>query len=53
MSHLAPFAVPAAASTLINATWLDYTMVALYFVFVLGIGFIARRSVSDSIDFFL
>jgi SSS family solute:Na+ symporter len=53
MSHLAPFAVRAAASTLINATWLDYTMVALYFVFVLGIGFIARRSVSDSIDFFL
>jgi SSS family solute:Na+ symporter len=53
MSHFAPLAVPAAAGTLINATWLDYVLVALYFVFVLGIGVIARRSVSDSIDFFL
>ena len=29
------------------------SLIALYFVFVLGIGFIARRSVSSSLDFFL
>jgi SSS family solute:Na+ symporter len=52
MYQLAPLAVPA-AETLIDANWLDYSLVAIYFVFVLGIGVIARRSVSDSIDFFL
>src|SRR6476660_2161879 len=51
MSHLA-LAVPA-ATPLIDANWLDYLLVVIYFGFVLGIGFLARRSVSDSIDFFL
>jgi SSS family solute:Na+ symporter len=37
---------------LIDANWLDYVLVAAYFAFVLGIGCIARRQVSDSIDFF-
>ncbi|MFG2095501.1 sodium:solute symporter family protein [Streptomyces sp. NPDC048612] len=32
---------------------LDYTILALYFVVVLGIGFAARRSVKTSLDFFL
>ncbi|MEW2526094.1 sodium:solute symporter family protein [Streptomyces sp. NPDC047071] len=32
---------------------LDYTILALYFVVVLGIGFAARRSVRTSLDFFL
>ncbi len=41
------------AGTLINANPVDYVIIALYFVFVLGIGVMARRSVSDSIDFFL
>ena len=41
------------SDTLINASWLDYLMVAIYFGFVLGIGVMARRQVSDSIDFFL
>jgi solute:Na+ symporter, SSS family len=48
--------VPAAvvsADTLIDATPVDYLILATYFVFVLGIGLIARRSVSDSLDFFL
>lgn len=40
-------------ATLIDATWLDYLLVGIYFAFVLGIGVMARRSVSDSIDFFL
>src|SRR6476660_10100134 len=52
MNALAPLALPA-AQPLIDANWLDYTFVAIYFAFVLGIGVLARRSVSDSIDFFL
>ena len=52
MSHVVPLALPA-VQPLIDANWLDYLLVALYFAFVLGIGFIARRSISDSIDFFL
>lgn len=50
-AHLAPLAV--ASETLIDANVVDYLIVALYFVFVLGIGLAARRAVSDSIDFFL
>ncbi|PKW26500.1 SSS family solute:Na+ symporter [Phycicoccus duodecadis] len=42
-----------AADTLIDASPVDYLILAVYFVFVLGIGLLARRSVSDSIDFFL
>ncbi len=47
--------VPAAvgAETLIDASPVDYLILAVYFVFVLGIGLIARRSISDSLDFFL
>lgn len=37
----------------LDAGWLDYALVALYFVFVLGIGWAARSRVSSSIDFFL
>ncbi|MFE9248769.1 sodium:solute symporter family protein [Streptomyces sp. NPDC007088] len=33
--------------------WLDYLILALYFLVVLGIGFAARRSVKTSLDFFL
>ncbi|MGW6624782.1 sodium:solute symporter family protein [Nocardia sp. NPDC055002] len=47
-------ATPEASSTLrLDAAPVDYALVALYFVFVLGIGLIARRRVSSSIDFFL
>lgn len=41
------------ALTLISASPVDYLILAIYFGFVLGIGFMARRQVSDSIDFFL
>ncbi len=41
------------AETLIDASPVDYLILLTYFVFVLGIGFLARRSVSDSLDFFL
>jgi solute:Na+ symporter, SSS family len=39
--------------TLIQASWIDYVIIAAYFVFVLGIGLLASRGVSDSVDFFL
>jgi SSS family solute:Na+ symporter len=41
------------AETLIDADFVDYLILATYFAFVLGIGFLARRHVSDSVDFFL
>ncbi|MBZ5735740.1 sodium:solute symporter family protein [Nocardioides sp. TRM66260-LWL] len=44
---------PPLATTLIDAAPIDYLIVALYFAVVLGIGVVARRQVSDSVDFFL
>ena len=43
----------ASAQLRLDANWVDYLLIALYFVFVLGIGILAKRSVSSSIDFFL
>nr|CAA9334480.1 MAG: Predicted sodium-dependent galactose transporter [uncultured Nocardioidaceae bacterium] len=43
----------AESSSLLDASFIDYLIVALYFGFVLGIGYIARRQISDSLDFFL
>ena len=37
----------------LDANAIDYVIVALYFAVVLGIGFIAKRQVSTSLDFFL
>ncbi|MGV0394477.1 sodium:solute symporter family protein [Corynebacterium uberis] len=37
----------------LDASWVDYTLVAIYFLFVLSIGWAAKRRVSSSIDFFL
>src|SRR5690349_19138131 len=37
----------------LDAQFIDYLMLALYFTVVLGIGLLARRQVSSSIDFFL
>jgi SSS family solute:Na+ symporter len=42
-----------AADLRLDANWVDYLLVAIYFGFVLGIGIMARRSVSSSLDFFL
>ncbi|KAA0025073.1 sodium/solute symporter [Antrihabitans cavernicola] len=36
-----------------NTNALDYVIIAVYFVFVLGIGYVARRQLSTSLDFFL
>jgi SSS family solute:Na+ symporter len=41
------------ASTIIDANFVDYLMIFLYFAVVLGIGLLARRQISDSLDFFL
>lgn len=46
-------AVTVMADTLIDANAVDYLIVFLYFAVVLGIGLLARRQVSDSVDFFL
>jgi SSS family solute:Na+ symporter len=37
----------------IDASVLDYTIIALYFATVIGIGFAARRLVKTDLDFFL
>ncbi|ADB31441.1 SSS sodium solute transporter superfamily [Kribbella flavida DSM 17836] len=37
----------------LDAQAIDYLIIALYFVFVLGIGYLAKRAVSNSLDFFL
>lgn len=42
-----------APDTLIQANAVDYLILLVYFAFVLGIGFMARRQVSGSLDFFL
>src|SRR5687768_16701132 len=34
-------------------TWIDWTVMAIYLVFVLGIGFWLRRTIKTSTDFFL
>ncbi|MEJ2855573.1 MULTISPECIES: sodium:solute symporter family protein [unclassified Saccharothrix] len=45
--------VLAGADLRLDAGPLDYALLAVYFAFVLGIGFLARRSVSSSLDFLL
>ena len=40
-------------ATIIDASFVDYLILAIYFAFVLGIGFLARSQVSESLDFFL
>ncbi|HYQ68248.1 MAG TPA: sodium:solute symporter family protein [Actinophytocola sp.] len=42
-----------AADLRLDANAIDYVLLAFYFVLVLGIGYIARRHVSTSMDFFL
>jgi solute:Na+ symporter, SSS family len=37
----------------LDAGAVDYAIIALYFVFVLGIGYLAKRAISNSLDFFL
>jgi solute:Na+ symporter, SSS family len=37
----------------LNVGAVDYVLIAVYFVFVLGIGYLARSQISSSLDFFL
>jgi solute:Na+ symporter, SSS family len=37
----------------LNVGAIDYGLIAVYFVFVLGIGYLARSQISSSLDFFL
>src|SRR6478735_7710210 len=46
-------AITVMADTIIDAQLVDYLIVFLYFAVVPGIGLLARRQVSDSVDFFL
>ena len=43
----------AQADLRLDANVVDYALVAFYFVLVLGIGLVARRSISSSLDFLL
>src|ERR671916_345 len=45
--------VAAESSLRLGTNWVDYLIVGIYFAFVLGIGIMARRAVSSSLDFFL
>lgn len=45
--------VLADANLRLDASPIDYVLLAFYFALVLGIGYMARRSVSSSLDFFL
>jgi solute:Na+ symporter, SSS family len=45
--------VLAQADLRLDANVVDYVLLALYFLLVLGIGYLARRRVSTSLDFFL
>ncbi|OQO95042.1 Na+/galactose cotransporter [Saccharomonospora piscinae] len=45
--------VLAEADLRLDANAIDYLLLAFYFVLVLGIGYLARRQVSTSLDFFL
>jgi SSS family solute:Na+ symporter len=43
----------AASAISLNLSWVDYLLLIIYFGVVLAIGFMARRRVSSSMDFFL
>ncbi|PXY20945.1 sodium:solute symporter family protein [Prauserella muralis] len=45
--------VLAQADLRLDANAIDYVLLAFYFALVLGIGYLARRQVSSSLDFFL
>jgi SSS family solute:Na+ symporter len=45
--------VLAQADLRLDTIWIDYVFVVFYFVLVLGIGVLARRSIASSLDFLL
>jgi SSS family solute:Na+ symporter len=44
---------PVPMATIIDASFVDYLILFIYFAFVLGIGFLAKSQVSESLDVFL
>ena len=36
-----------------NLTWLDYSIILVYFIFVLGIGFFVKQKVKGGNDFLM
>ncbi|WP_369805215.1 sodium:solute symporter family protein [Pseudonocardia sp. MH-G8] len=46
-------AVLAQTDQRLDTTWIDYVFIVFYFVLVLGIGVLARRSIASSLDFLL
>ncbi len=51
---MGPEAVVLAQTDLrLDTIWIDYVFVVIYFVLVLGIGVLARRSIASSLDFLL
>jgi SSS family solute:Na+ symporter len=46
-------ALLAADATRLDANAVDYSLLVVYFALVLGIGFLARRSIASSLDFLL
>src|SRR5204862_314698 len=48
-----PMSVLAASALSLDASALDYAILAVYFVVVLGIGAVARLSIKTDVDFFL
>ncbi|HLU58571.1 MAG TPA: sodium:solute symporter family protein [Pseudonocardia sp.] len=48
-----PEAVLAQTDLRLDTTWIDYVFVVFYFLLVLGIGVLARRSIASSLDFLL
>ncbi|MFD9332558.1 sodium:solute symporter family protein [Streptomyces sp. NPDC060065] len=52
-THLSASGIDLAAELRLPTNALDYTILGIYFVVVLGIGFAAKRSVKTSLDFFL
>src|SRR6195952_1583787 len=43
----------AASGVRLDTNWLDFSILGVYFVVVLGVGFVARRYVKTSLDYFL
>jgi len=43
---------PNEEAALLDMQWVDYAMLIIYFIFVIGIGWIVRRSIKNSKDFF-
>lgn len=46
-----PMAPAAGDDTLLNAMWLDYIPIVIYFSFVIGVGFIMKHKAKNSDDF--